>query len=65
MLKSTSESIPCWINQARTRLRTARHTATHFPSGLSTAEQVTQISGRGVGLDVVQSDIKSLGTRQR
>lgn len=32
-----------------------------FHPGLSTAEQVTQISGRGVGLDVVQSDIKSLG----
>lgn len=32
-----------------------------FHSGLSTAEQVTQISGRGVGLDVVQNDIKSLG----
>jgi hypothetical protein len=29
--------------------------------GLSTADQVTQISGRGVGLDVVQSDIKALG----
>lgn len=32
-----------------------------FHPGLSTADQVTQISGRGVGLDVVQSDIKALG----
>lgn len=32
-----------------------------FHPGLSTAEQITQISGRGVGLDVVQSDIKALG----
>ncbi|MDR2248357.1 Hpt domain-containing protein [Acinetobacter sp.] len=32
-----------------------------FHPGLSTAEQITQISGRGVGLDVVQSDIKVLG----
>ena len=32
-----------------------------FHSGLTTAESVTQISGRGVGLDVVQSDIKALG----
>ena len=32
-----------------------------FHSGLSTASQVTQISGRGVGLDVVQSEIKALG----
>lgn len=32
-----------------------------FHSGLSTAQKVTQISGRGVGLDVVQNDIKALG----
>ena len=32
-----------------------------FNSGLSTAKKVTQISGRGVGLDVVQSEIKALG----
>ncbi|KAA8734437.1 response regulator [Acinetobacter qingfengensis] len=32
-----------------------------FHSGLTTAKQVTQISGRGVGLDVVQNEIKSLG----
>ncbi|KHO17312.1 chemotaxis protein CheY [Acinetobacter baumannii] len=32
-----------------------------FHPGLSTADQITQISGRGVGLDVVQSDIKALG----
>ena len=32
-----------------------------FHPGFSTAQQVTQISGRGVGLDVVQSEIKSLG----
>jgi len=29
--------------------------------GFSTAEQVTQISGRGVGMDVVDSEIKQLG----
>ncbi len=29
--------------------------------GFSTAEQVTQVSGRGVGLDVVSSHIKQLG----
>lgn len=32
-----------------------------FHSGLTTAKTVTQISGRGVGLDVVQNEIKSLG----
>ncbi len=30
-------------------------------SGLSTAQQITQISGRGVGMDVVNSEIKQLG----
>ncbi|WP_130802377.1 hybrid sensor histidine kinase/response regulator [Acinetobacter ihumii] len=32
-----------------------------FHPGFSTATTVTQISGRGVGLDVVQSSIKALG----
>ena len=30
-------------------------------AGFSTAEQITQISGRGVGMDVVNSEIKQLG----
>ncbi|ADU30736.1 chemotaxis protein CheA [Evansella cellulosilytica] len=32
-----------------------------FASGLSTADQISDISGRGVGLDVVKSKIESLG----
>jgi len=32
-----------------------------FHAGLSTAQKVTQVSGRGVGMDVVQSEIKQLG----
>ena len=32
-----------------------------FESGLSTAREVTQVSGRGVGMDVVTSQIKQLG----
>lgn len=34
-----------------------------FESGFSTADKVTQISGRGVGLDVVRNDISGLGGR--
>ncbi len=34
-----------------------------FHAGFSTAEKVTQISGRGVGMDVVASEIKQLGGR--
>ncbi|MEX1058527.1 MAG: hybrid sensor histidine kinase/response regulator, partial [Natronospirillum sp.] len=32
-------------------------------SGFSTAQQVTQISGRGVGMDVVHNEVKALGGR--
>ena len=32
-----------------------------FEPGFSTAEQVTDVSGRGVGMDVVQRNIKALG----
>ncbi|MBT8448408.1 MAG: response regulator, partial [Gammaproteobacteria bacterium] len=32
-----------------------------FSAGVSTAEEVTQISGRGVGMDVVFNEIKQLG----
>lgn len=34
-----------------------------FTPGLSTAKEVTEISGRGVGLDVVRSEITALGGR--
>ncbi|MBD3609475.1 MAG: response regulator, partial [Gammaproteobacteria bacterium] len=32
-----------------------------FESGLSTADKVSQISGRGVGMDVVNTEVKSVG----
>jgi chemosensory pili system protein ChpA (sensor histidine kinase/response regulator) len=34
-----------------------------FTPGLSTAQEITEIAGRGVGLDVVRSEITSLGGR--
>lgn len=34
-----------------------------FQAGFSTAEQVTSVSGRGVGLDIVASKIQALGGR--
>jgi chemosensory pili system protein ChpA (sensor histidine kinase/response regulator) len=34
-----------------------------FESGFSTSSQVTQVSGRGVGLDVVRNEISMLGGR--
>lgn len=41
----------------------SNHDALQFilQSGFSTADEVTQVSGRGVGLDVVDSEIKQLG----
>lgn len=34
-----------------------------FQSGFSTAQEVTQIAGRGVGMDVVRNEISALGGR--
>lgn len=34
-----------------------------FQPGLSTAEQVTEISGRGVGMDVVRASVEQIGGR--
>jgi chemosensory pili system protein ChpA (sensor histidine kinase/response regulator) len=36
-----------------------------FMPGFSTAEQVTQVAGRGVGLDVVRSEVAGIGGRVR
>lgn len=32
-----------------------------FKSGLSTADQITEVSGRGVGMDIVRTKVESLG----
>ena len=34
-----------------------------FASGLSTAEAVTELAGRGVGMDVVRNEIAAIGGR--
>jgi chemosensory pili system protein ChpA (sensor histidine kinase/response regulator) len=41
----------------------ARLTECIFEPGFSTAAKITQLSGRGVGMDVVRSDIAALGGR--
>jgi len=43
------------------RLTTAQKTALMFEPGLSTAQEVTAISGRGVGMDVVRANIERIG----
>ena len=34
-----------------------------FTSGFSTAEQITELAGRGIGLDIVRSEVNALGGR--
>jgi two-component system, chemotaxis family, sensor kinase CheA len=43
------------------RLSPAQKTALMFEPGLSTAREVTAISGRGVGMDVVRANIERIG----
>ena len=43
------------------RLTAAQRTALVFAPGLSTAGEVTAISGRGVGMDVVRANIERIG----
>ncbi|HZG45894.1 MAG TPA: ATP-binding protein, partial [Allosphingosinicella sp.] len=50
------------INAERAeRLTTAQKNALMFEAGLSTAQEVTAISGRGVGMDVVRANIERIG----
>jgi len=43
------------------RLTVAQRNALMFEAGLSTAQEVTAISGRGVGMDVVRANIERIG----
>jgi two-component system chemotaxis sensor kinase CheA len=43
------------------RLSPAQRRALIFEAGLSTAKQVTPISGRGVGMDVVRANVERIG----
>jgi two-component system chemotaxis sensor kinase CheA len=43
------------------RLSPAQRTALIFEAGISTAAEVTAISGRGVGMDVVRANIERIG----
>jgi chemosensory pili system protein ChpA (sensor histidine kinase/response regulator) len=45
------------------KLSEAEKTHLIFASGLSTADRVTELAGRGVGMDVVRNDITSIGGR--
>ena len=47
--------------QQAERLSAAQKTALIFEAGLSTAKEVTSISGRGVGMDVVRANVERIG----
>jgi two-component system chemotaxis sensor kinase CheA len=47
--------------QQAERLSAAQKTALIFEAGLSTASEVTSISGRGVGMDVVRANVERIG----
>jgi chemosensory pili system protein ChpA (sensor histidine kinase/response regulator) len=34
-----------------------------FMPGFSTAEQITELSGRGIGMDIVRSEVNAMGGR--
>jgi chemosensory pili system protein ChpA (sensor histidine kinase/response regulator) len=61
--KVLSRAISRGIVPAGTVLPENKITELLFEPGFSTAESVTDIAGRGVGLDVVRSDISSMGGR--
>jgi two-component system chemotaxis sensor kinase CheA len=48
-------------NDAAAQLSPREQLALMFEAGLSTAKEVTSISGRGVGMDVVRSNIERIG----
>jgi chemosensory pili system protein ChpA (sensor histidine kinase/response regulator) len=53
-----------WIKPGETVER-ERLEAMLFLPGLSTARQITQVAGRGIGLDVVKSELAGIGGRIR
>ena len=49
--------------EANENVPAAKLTEMIFQAGFSTASEITQVSGRGVGMDVVRNEIASLGGR--
>lgn len=56
-----SKAIERGLIKADAKVRTEDLLDIILESGFSTADEVTQISGRGVGMDVVNNEIKQLG----
>jgi chemosensory pili system protein ChpA (sensor histidine kinase/response regulator) len=54
-----------WLAKKRAKPSEEQLEALLFRSGFSTAEAVTELAGRGVGLDVVHNEIADIGGRVR
>ena len=58
-----AKAIDIGLMRADEEATPAKLTGLIFNAGFSTATEVTQVSGRGVGMDVVRNEIASLGGR--
>jgi chemosensory pili system protein ChpA (sensor histidine kinase/response regulator) len=58
-----AKAIDLGLIQAETEVTPGQLTEMIFAPGFSTAAEVTQVSGRGIGMDVVRNEIASLGGR--
>ncbi|MDO5653785.1 MAG: response regulator [Brachymonas sp.] len=63
VLRIRDKAIAQGLLQADARITDNEAAQLIFQSGLSTAEQITSLAGRGVGMDVVRADINALGGR--
>jgi chemosensory pili system protein ChpA (sensor histidine kinase/response regulator) len=58
-----AKAIDLGLIQPDTEVTVGQLTELIFAPGFSTASEVTQVSGRGIGMDVVRNEITSLGGR--
>jgi len=63
IVKLRQKGIEQGLLQAKEAISDEKAMMLIFETGLSTATELTEISGRGVGMDVVKSEIKALGGR--
>lgn len=63
MTRLQQKALVCGVLQQGEELSTEQAIQMIFKPGLSTAPEVTEICGRGIGLDVVRNEISALGGR--
>lgn len=63
MARLQQKALACGMLQQGEELSTEQAIQMIFKPGLSTAPEVTEICGRGIGLDVVRNEISALGGR--